>query len=96
MALNWLERLLPPKIKHTARLVKRGVPEGLWKKCNHCSSVLYAAELSRHLMVCPKCDHHMALGARARLLDLFETETLDEVGEKLRPVDQIRFKDNKR
>ncbi len=47
-------------------------------------------------MVCPKCDHHMALGARARLLDLFETETLDEVGEKLRPVDPIRFKDNKR
>ena len=38
----------------------------------------------------------MALGARARLLDLFETETLDEVGEKLRPVDPIRFRDNKR
>ena len=96
MALNWLERLLPPKIKHTARLVKRGVPEGLWQKCNHCNAVLYAAELSRHLMVCPKCDHHMALRARARLLDLFETEALDEVGEKLRSVDPIRFKDNKR
>ena len=94
--MNWFERLLPPKIKRSARLSKRGVPEGLWKKCERCSAVLYAAELTRALMVCPKCDHHMQLGARPRLQDLFDSETLVEIGDHLRPSNSIHFRDSKR
>ena len=32
-----------------------------------CDAVLYRAELERNLYVCPKCSHHMRMGARERL-----------------------------
>ncbi|MDH3694245.1 MAG: acetyl-CoA carboxylase carboxyl transferase subunit beta, partial [Gammaproteobacteria bacterium] len=43
--MNWFEKLLPPKIKSSGALGKRGVPEGLWRKCDACQAVLYGAEL---------------------------------------------------
>ena len=49
---------------------KRSVPEGLWEKCDRCGAVLYRPELEENLEVCPKCDFHMAIRARARLASL--------------------------
>ena len=43
------------------------MPEGLWIKCPSCETVLYKTDLEQNLNVCPKCDHHHRIGARARL-----------------------------
>lgn len=93
--MSWFDKLLPPKIKSDGP--KRGsVPEGLWRKCNACSAVLYSAEIESNMNVCPKCNHHMRIGARRRL-DLFlDQGRRVEIGEKLRPVDTLKFKDTKK
>lgn len=92
--MNWFERLLPPKIK--TETGKRGVPEGLWTKCSACSAVLYRAELERNLDVCPKCSHHIRIGARLRLDRFLDKEPRVEIGRQLRPVDVLKFKDGKK
>jgi acetyl-CoA carboxylase carboxyl transferase subunit beta len=94
--MNWFERLLPPKIKSGRTVNKRGVPEGLWSKCDSCGAVLYGAELDRNLHVCPKCGHHMRIGARARLTGFLDEDGLKEIGDNTRPVDVLRFRDSRR
>ena len=63
--MSWFKKIVPSRIQTERR--SRSVPEGLWVKCAACDSVLYRAELERNLHVCPKCSHHMRIGARARL-----------------------------
>ena len=66
--MSWFEKIVPSRIKTERRT--RSVPEGLWIKCPACDAVLYRAELERNLNVCPKCSHHMRIGARERLREL--------------------------
>jgi acetyl-CoA carboxylase beta subunit len=66
--MSWLSKLMPSGIRtDSTPSKKRSVPEGLWEKCPNCSAVLYRPELEENLEVCPKCGHHMAIRARARL-----------------------------
>ena len=93
--MSWFEKLIPSRIG--ARSDKRGnVPEGLWVKCDSCSSVLYRAELERALDVCSKCGHHMQMNARARLRHLLDAEEQQELASGVEPVDILKFKDSKR
>ncbi|MGH8281943.1 MAG: acetyl-CoA carboxylase, carboxyltransferase subunit beta, partial [Gammaproteobacteria bacterium] len=95
--MNWFKKLVPSGVKtEEARPVRRGIPEGLWSKCEECNSVLYRAELERNLFVCPKCGHHMRLTARQRL-DLFlDSGSGVEIGAGVEPVDILRFRDSKK
>jgi len=94
--MSWFEKLLPPKIKSTTSGEKKAVPEGLWRKCPGCGAVLYSAEIESNSDVCPKCTHHMRIGARRRL-DLFlDKEPRAEIGAGLQPVDSLKFKDSKK
>jgi len=93
--MSWLEKLIPSQIR-TAGSKKKAVPEGLWAKCTECNAVLYRAELERNMDVCPKCDHHMRIGARRRLDSFLDEEPRIEIGETLEPVDVLKFKDLKK
>ena len=94
--MSWFDRLIPPKIKGVGAAARRGVPQGLWRKCDQCNAVLYGADLDRSLQVCPKCGHHMRLSARARLQGFFDDSSFREIGSKVRSVDVLRFRDIKR
>ncbi|MDH5345802.1 MAG: acetyl-CoA carboxylase, carboxyltransferase subunit beta, partial [Gammaproteobacteria bacterium] len=74
----------------------RSVPEGVWMKCPACDEQLYRKEVERNLSVCPKCNHHMRIGARERLEYFLDPGTLDEIGANLEPQDPLRFRDSKR
>jgi acetyl-CoA carboxylase carboxyl transferase subunit beta len=93
--MNWFEKLLPSRIR-TEGTAKRNVPEGLWSKCPSCNAVLYRAELERNLEVCPKCGHHLRIGARRRLDQFLDPEPRAEIGADLEPVDILKFRDSKR
>ncbi|KPK39948.1 MAG: hypothetical protein AMJ69_04140 [Gammaproteobacteria bacterium SG8_47] len=93
--MSWITKLLPSRIR-TEGGTKKAVPEGLWTKCPACQAVLYRAELERNLDVCPKCDHHMRIGARRRLDSFLDEEPRAELGADLQPVDMLKFKDSKR
>ena len=58
--------------------------------------MLYKVELERNLEVCPKCDHHMRIGARKRLDTFFDPEPREEIGEEVEPSDILKFKDSKK
>lgn len=93
--MSWFSKLVPSKIR-TVGGNKRTVPEGLWIKCDGCSAVLYRSELERNRDVCPKCSHHMRIGARLRLSQFLDDGSTKEIGAKLEPVDVLKFKDSKK
>ena len=90
----WFERIRPSRISTERRT--RSVPEGLWTKCPACDAVLYRAEIERNLHVCPKCSHHMRIGARERLLKFLDTGSTKELAAKVESEDPLKFKDTKR
>jgi acetyl-CoA carboxylase carboxyl transferase subunit beta len=94
--MSWFEMLLPPKIKTSGGFGKKDIPEGLWKKCPACSAVLYRAELERNLDVCPKCSHHLRIGARRRLEILLDESPQEEIAPSLKATDPLKFKDLKK
>lgn len=92
---NWLrDKLIPSIMRSEAK--KSSVPEGLWHKCPSCDAVLYRPELEKTLDVCPKCNHHMRIGARARLELFLDAEGREELGAELEPVDRLKFRDSKK
>jgi acetyl-CoA carboxylase carboxyl transferase subunit beta len=92
--MSWFEKIMPSRIKTERRT--RSVPEGLWIKCPACDAVLYRAELERNLYVCPKCSHHMRIGARERLESFLDAGTGEEIGAGISPEDPLKFRDSKR
>lgn len=93
--MSWLNKLKLGGIR-TQGGNKRGVPEGLWEKCDNCGAALYAPEVDQHLHVCPKCDHHMPIGARERIAAFLDADSFVEIGAHLEPVDALKFRDQKK
>lgn len=93
--MNWFSKLLPERIRIDGES-RKSVPEGLWTKCAACGAVLYRAEMERNLDVCPKCDQHARVGARWRLEKFLDEEGRIEIGENLKPIDALKFKDLKK
>ena len=92
--MSWFEKLMPSRISTEKRT--RSVPEGVWIKCQECDAQLYRTELERNLYVCPKCDHHMRIGARRRLEYFLDPDSQQEIAASLESQDPLRFKDSKR
>ena len=92
--MNWLSRIRP---KGTAQAKRsNNVPEGLWKKCPKCAAPLYRPELEKNLDVCPKCGHHMRIGARRRVDIFLDQDERNEIGMDIEPLDRLNFRDEKR
>ena len=92
--MSWFEKLMPSRISTEKRT--RSVPEGVWIKCPKCDAQLYRNELERNLQVCPKCDHHLRIGARQRLDFFLDPESQQELSANLEPEDPLKFRDSKR
>ena len=95
--MSWLTKLMPARIRTQGGGKQRGVPEGLWEKCDRCGAALYGPELDKNLRVCPKCSFHMAIDARERLAAfLDEGGDIFEIGAELGPTDALHFRDQKK
>lgn len=94
--MNWLNRIRPKGPAATKTERASSVPEGLWKKCPKCASPLYRPELERNLDVCPKCEHHMRIGARRRIDIFLDKQELQEIEPELEAIDRLKFKDVKK
>jgi acetyl-CoA carboxylase carboxyl transferase subunit beta len=93
--MSWFKKLLPSRIR-TETMTKKGVPEGLWSKCDKCGAVLYRIELERNFEVCPKCQYHMRISARKRLDYFLDPGIKVEIGADVLPLDRLKFKDLKK
>lgn len=93
--MSWFKKLLPSRIR-TDAVTKKGVPEGLWSKCEKCSAILYRLELERNSEVCPKCEHHMRISARRRINYFLDPDDQIEIATDVLPQDILKFKDLKK
>lgn len=94
--MSWINKILPSGVRSEEGEKRSNVPEGLWKKCVKCDAVLYRPDVERNDDVCPKCDHHMRIGARRRIDIFLDPEGRDEIFSDIEPVDRLKFKDKKR
>lgn len=92
--MGWFDKLIPKRISTERR--SRSVPEGLWVKCPACSAQLYRTELKRNAYVCPKCGHHLRIGARERLEMFLDPDSIEEIAAGVESNDPLKFRDTKR
>ena len=94
--MNWLTRLIPSiGSNRDSESSKSKVPGGLWNNCPACDVILYQPELEKSLFVCPKCDHHLRIGARTRISIFFDGGSFQELATKITTKDILKFKDTK-
>jgi acetyl-CoA carboxylase carboxyl transferase subunit beta len=94
--MSWIDKILPSGVRKEQGERRSSVPEGLWKKCVKCDAVLYRPDVERNDDVCPKCDHHMRIGARRRLDIVLDKQGRTEILTHIEPVDRLKFRDKKR
>jgi acetyl-CoA carboxylase carboxyl transferase subunit beta len=93
--MSWFKSLIASKIS-TNPSERKGVPEGVWTKCNACNSPVYHAELARNLFVCLKCNYHFRISARERIDIFLDKNDRYELATEVEPVDRLKFKDVKK
>lgn len=93
--MNWLTRLIPSIGKSSSKSKKSKIPDGVWTSCPSCESALYKPELQKTLYVCPKCDHHLRIGARTRFNIFFDNGNFTEIASNVETNDPLGFKDIK-
>lgn len=76
---------------------KRGVPEGLWIRCNGCQGTVFRKQVDDNLGVCPeeKCGHHFYVPSAIRIRQLLDEGSFEEWFTELRPCDPLGFVDKK-
>jgi acetyl-CoA carboxylase carboxyl transferase subunit beta len=74
---------------------KRGVPEGLWLRCDDCGATLFRKQVEQAERVCPECGFHFYVPAAARIAQLLDTDSFEEWDAQLRSVDPLGFVDKK-
>ncbi|WP_404422736.1 acetyl-CoA carboxylase, carboxyltransferase subunit beta [Nibricoccus sp. IMCC34717] len=83
------------KPKYSAAVIKRkDIPKGLWTKCPTSGEIVYNKDLEDNLMVVPSSGYHFPLGARARLVSLFDDGKFEELDGDLRSADPLKFVDS--
>jgi acetyl-CoA carboxylase carboxyl transferase subunit beta len=79
--------------KNVIKHPKRGVPEGLWKRCPGCQATIFRKEAEKRLGVCPECDYHWYVPARQRVDQVLDTGTFEEWDADLETADPLHFVD---
>lgn len=83
---SWLQDMKRPK---------RGVPEGLWLRCDGCGGTVFRNQVEENLNICPECDHHFYVPTSARIRQLMDPDSFEEWYADMRPVDPLGFADRK-
>jgi len=77
--------------KGSAKRPKRGVPEGLWRRCPGCQETIFRKEAEKRLGVCPECDYHWYVPARTRIEQVLDEGTFEQWDADLQPTDPLEF-----
>jgi acetyl-CoA carboxylase carboxyl transferase subunit beta len=94
-AMAWFTRQ-KPGVEGGGDGEKKVKTEGLWLKCDSCGQIIWKKALDENLQVCPRCEHHFKLDARARLAVLFDDGAYEEHDALLTSTDPLDFVDSKR
>jgi len=93
--MNWITNFVRPRIKGLMGS-KTASSDTLWKKCPSCGEMVFHRDLIASQNVCPKCGHHMRVGAKERFTYLFDNGAHEKLPAPEVPQDPLRFRDDKR
>jgi len=69
--------------------------EGLWVKCDNCRQIIWKKDLEENMNVCPKCEKHFRIDARARLAQLIDDNHYETFDSNISSTDPLKFVDLK-
>ncbi len=88
-AITPFEYLAPPSGPPVRK--KRDVPDGLWMRCPQCEQMLYRKTVTENREVCPECNAHFRVSARARVAMLTDPDSFEELFADIAPTDPLEF-----
>jgi len=91
--MNWITNIVRPKIRS---LLRRETPENLWIKCPDSGQVVFHKDVEDNLNVIPGSEHHLRMGAKARLAHMFDGGVYEAIAVPEVPLDPLKFRDEKR
>jgi len=98
--MNWIKDFIPTMKKNLTDAFggekDSKIPEGLWKSCDKCGSILYIPELKKNSYVCSKCGHHFKINVKERIEITFDKDTYKDLNENEAFNDYLQFKDTKK
>jgi acetyl-CoA carboxylase carboxyl transferase subunit beta len=94
--MAWFSRQKPGFEEGAGEGEKRVRTEGLWQKCESCGQIIWKKSLEENFEVCPQCEHHFRIDARARLALLFDDGQYEEFDRGLTSTDPLRFTDSRK
>lgn len=94
--MAWFTRQKPPIDSEPPDDNQKSVrTEGLWQKCDSCGQIIWRKAVEENQNVCPKCGHHFRIGARERLVNLFDGGEFTEHDSGMHSTDPLNFVDSK-
>ena len=98
--MNWIKDFIPTIKQNLSKTFGKGndskIPEGLWKSCNKCGSILYIPELKKNSYVCSKCSNHFKINVSERIEITFDENSYRSLNEEEEFKDYLKFEDTKR
>ena len=98
--MNWIKDFIPTMKKNLTETFggekDSKIPEGLWKSCDKCGSILYIPELQKNSYVCSKCDHHFKINVKERIEITFDKGSYKDLNKNETFNDYLQFKDTKK
>ena len=98
--MNWIKDFIPTIKQNLSKTFGKEndskIPEGLWKSCNKCGSILYIPELKKNSYVCSKCSNHFKIDVSERIEVTFDENTYKSLNEEEEFKDYLKFKDTKK
>ena len=74
---------------------KRGVPEGLWLRCDGCGATVFRKQVEQNLNVCGECEHHFYVPTSMRIRQLLDPDSFEEWYAEMTSADPLSFSDRK-
>ncbi len=76
---------------------KRGVPEGLWMRCEGCGATVFRKMVDEQMGVCSEagCNYHFYVPARKRIEQLLDQDSFEEWYSELASLDPLGFADRR-
>ncbi|QJQ32842.1 acetyl-CoA carboxylase carboxyltransferase subunit beta [Sphingomonas lacunae] len=90
--MSWLNRVR----NAMPFIAKRETADNLWHKCKSCQALVFVKEWEENLHVCPRCEHHDRIGAKARFGQLFDSGSVAAIAMPKVPEDPLKFRDSKK
>jgi len=98
--MNWIKDFIPTIKQNLSKTFGKEndskIPEGLWKSCDKCGSILYIPELKKNSYVCSKCSNHFKINVSERIEVTFDENTYKSLNEQEEFKDYLKFKDTKK